>query len=240
MGNTGPDGSLDTDAMMQGLLQYRNTPLQKIGLSPAQILLHRNLKDALPGLPSNYKLDPFWIEQAELRLKWNHEQTKKALLQQDVARKSKVLTDLVPGTRVRVQNKRKGQHSHWNQTGVIVSSQGNRQYLIQLDSSGRTTLRNRRHIRPMLQGSGSDRMRFLPTALVRAGTIPIGPPAAPTVRENPGLDSAEPPDHIPPPPESQHTAHDNGTGSTLHQNNRVPRALARLLPFNKPGRKENE
>ena len=46
--NTASNGSLNTDRACQALLQYRNTPLQNLGLSPAQILFHRNLRDCVP------------------------------------------------------------------------------------------------------------------------------------------------------------------------------------------------
>ena len=46
--NVGPQGSLDTDRFAWALMQYRNTPLQGINLSPAQILLGRNIRDFFP------------------------------------------------------------------------------------------------------------------------------------------------------------------------------------------------
>ena len=35
-GNTGPHGSINNDKAARAVLQYRNTPIQGIGLSPAQ------------------------------------------------------------------------------------------------------------------------------------------------------------------------------------------------------------
>ena len=239
MGNTNRSGSLDTDAMMQGLLQYRNTLLQNIGLSPAQILLHRNLKDALPALPSNYKMDKFWIEQAEARLKWNQARRVKKLCSNKVSN-HKELKVLVPGTRVRIQNKRKGQKSRWTQTGTVVSSKRNRQYVVQVDSTGNTTLRNRRHIREMPQEKNRDSDRFLPCARVR-GKFQAVSPVTRTAHGNPVSYSTGPTNRVLLSPESPPTTRTliNGTGNMLPQvNERVPRALTRLLPFNKPGRRE--
>ena len=41
------DGTLDNDKVPLALLHYRNTPIRDIGLSPAQILLHRKLRDGV-------------------------------------------------------------------------------------------------------------------------------------------------------------------------------------------------
>ena len=57
-GNTGPQGSLDNDNVARAILQYQNTPIQSIGLSPAQLLLHRRLRDSIPSLPILYKPHP--------------------------------------------------------------------------------------------------------------------------------------------------------------------------------------
>ena len=46
--NQGPNGTLDTDRFARALLMYRNTPNKDLGVSPAQILFGRCLKDHLP------------------------------------------------------------------------------------------------------------------------------------------------------------------------------------------------
>ena len=65
--NTLPDGSLDNDKAARAILQYRNTPLNDIHLSPAQILLHRQLRDHLPIHPEHYHLRPEWLASAQQR-----------------------------------------------------------------------------------------------------------------------------------------------------------------------------
>ena len=44
-----PNGELDTVTLVSDLLTLRNTPDQDKGLSPAQMLLGRDLRDFLPG-----------------------------------------------------------------------------------------------------------------------------------------------------------------------------------------------
>ena len=48
MENVGLNGELNNDRMVQALLSQRNTPDLECKLSPAQILLGRNLKKSLP------------------------------------------------------------------------------------------------------------------------------------------------------------------------------------------------
>ena len=50
-GNTGPRGELYTNVFARTLLMYRNTPMQGVGLSPAQIVFCRELCDTMPFKP---------------------------------------------------------------------------------------------------------------------------------------------------------------------------------------------
>ena len=54
--NVASDGSLNTDAAARAIIAYRNTPLPDINMSPAQILLHRNLRDGIPVHPQHYRM----------------------------------------------------------------------------------------------------------------------------------------------------------------------------------------
>mgnify|MGYP003334138174 CR=1 FL=1 len=59
--NTCGDGSLDNNRFLQALMQYRNTPDRDTGLSPAQVIFGRNLRDFLPAPQKRYKPQPQWI-----------------------------------------------------------------------------------------------------------------------------------------------------------------------------------
>ena len=88
--NTKSDGSLDNNKAAQAIMQYRNTPLPYINLSPAQILFHRQLRDHIPANPVHYKLHKDWIISANQR--------EKALAQrnENIAKKYNVSTCQLP------------------------------------------------------------------------------------------------------------------------------------------------
>ena len=60
--------SLNNDKVAHPILQYRNTPLPDIGLIPAQILFHRQLRDSIPSHPTHYRHQQ-WMVSAEEREK---------------------------------------------------------------------------------------------------------------------------------------------------------------------------
>ena len=71
-GNKGPQDSLDNDNVTWTILQYWNTPIQGIGLSPAQLLLHCWLHDSIPTEPILYKPHAEWAVAAQHRKKILH------------------------------------------------------------------------------------------------------------------------------------------------------------------------
>ena len=143
--NVGPNGSLDTDKFARALMQYRNTPLQDINLSPAQILLGRNIRDFFPFVNSKCKILKEWMITAEER--------EKALSRQHATQLERLslhthtLTPLDIGDSVRIQNQTGNHPSRWDRTGVVIETgPGPRQYYVRTDGSGRVSLRNRKFL----------------------------------------------------------------------------------------------
>merc|ERR1711895_393042 len=60
MENTEPNGELNRDAYCRAMIQYRNSPLQDLRLSPAQIIFGRQIKDFIPVLAGKYRPCQEW------------------------------------------------------------------------------------------------------------------------------------------------------------------------------------
>ena len=67
--NTSSNGDLDNNKAARAILQFRNTPITELGLSPAQVLFHRQLRDQLPINPTHYHLHQDWLVSAVEREK---------------------------------------------------------------------------------------------------------------------------------------------------------------------------
>jgi len=144
-GNTSMNGSLDTDAAAKALMQYLNTPLQNSDASPAQLLTGRQLRDAIPVDSSNYRVSEQWSRLLRSRERALQQWGKNASLRHNVSAHD--LTPIEPGKRARIQNP---SSRRWDRLGTIVELTAPRQYLVRLDGSGRATIRNRRHLRPLM------------------------------------------------------------------------------------------
>ena len=146
-GNMGPQGGLYNDKFARALLSYRNTPMQGIGLSPAQIIFGRKLKDTLPFAPGGEgRIHKEWritAEDREKALARRH-----AMNVERLNEHVKKLKDLEVGQSVAVQNQYGNHKKRWGRTGTVVEvGPGPGQYLVKMDGSRKLTLRNRKFLR---------------------------------------------------------------------------------------------
>ena len=65
--NTRSDGSPNWDKVMRALMQHRNTPDSEYGLSPAQLVFGRPIRDFLPIKPGQFSPSEVWIDCRESR-----------------------------------------------------------------------------------------------------------------------------------------------------------------------------
>ncbi|XP_063888605.1 uncharacterized protein LOC135115603 [Scylla paramamosain] len=143
-GNIGTNGSLNSDKVSLALLQYLNTPLRDIDKSPAQLATGRQLRDGVPAISLNYRIDEHWgrtLRERERQMARQHSKMK------DHANGCS-RSNIAPGSRVLVQNQA---NKTWDRAGIVVEARGNRQYLVKLDGSGRLSLRTRLHLKPLAQ-----------------------------------------------------------------------------------------
>ena len=219
LGNTTADGSLDNDRAARAILQYRNTPVQGLGISPAQLLLHRQLRDHLPAHPTFYKPHPEWIIAANQREKLLAKRNAK--MAEAYNRTAHSLPDLQVSDFVAIQD----QHTkRWERSGRVVEVMPNRQYRIRVDGSGRVTLRNRRFLRKV----APSQPQVIPGAAIPSS--PTGPSNGHPV----ACDLPAQPPAAPIPPSQPTTVLDSGS----HTMSKLPRAVARLAPHNNPGLRE--
>ena len=116
--NRGPGGELDCDKFARALLQYRNTKLQSLGVSPAQILFGRELRDFLPFAPGKGGVRKEWqivAEEREMALACKHVKDMERL-----EAHTKELGELQIGESVSVQNQVGNKPGRWDKTGVVV------------------------------------------------------------------------------------------------------------------------
>ena len=145
MDNCDANGSIDNDKVARALLQYRNTPLQDINLSPAQILFGRMLRDHTPTLPTLYQLRPEWRIRADERE--NALSKRNAKIIESYDKHTRTLPELNVNDHVAVQNQHGSHSRRWSKTGKVVEKHDNRQYTVRMDGSRRVTLRNRKFLK---------------------------------------------------------------------------------------------
>ena len=224
--NTSADGSLDNDKAAQAIMQYRNTPLSVIGLSPAQILLHRQLRDQLPTHPSHYRLHKEWILAAQKREQLLSKRNIRLTERYNAS--AHLLPQLTPRTQVVIQNARKG-HPRWHSTGTIVEVLPFRQYKVRLDGSGRVVLRNRRFLK---QFSFSPNGYIPSPATAQDVAHSQSAPPASSLAQQPEQNSSDIS------PSSTPFTREMTSARDSHSDGNLTLPLRRLLPHNQPGLRE--
>ena len=155
MENTEANGELNLDAYCRATLQYRNTPLQDVRLSPAQIIYGRQIKDFIPVLAGKYRPRQEWGFVQEDR-----DRALARRLEMDgsrLERNTRQLKEIPVGTAVSIQNQTGRHKTKWDKTGIVVENQPFNKVLVRVDGSRRVTTRNRRFVRvilpPLRQGA---------------------------------------------------------------------------------------
>ena len=145
--NTKSDGSPEWDRICRALLQHRNTPLDGIQFSPAQLLFGRPIRDFLPIRPGKFSPSEVWVDCAEKRELAMRRRL--SLGGERWSEHTRALAPLKVGQQVFVQNQHGVGKSakKWDRTGTIVEDKGYDKYSVRIDGSGRISDRNRRYLR---------------------------------------------------------------------------------------------
>ena len=144
-GNLSQTGSLHTDRMARALLAHRNNPCPVSGLSPAQIVFGRVLKDFLPLQPGKFQPRQEWRQAASARAA---AYAKRHITKgEQMSNSSKPLQPLKTNDQVAVQNQRGQNPRQWDQTGVVVEVGPHNSYHVSIDGSRTITKRNRQFLR---------------------------------------------------------------------------------------------
>ena len=146
--NTGEDGSLDNDSYARAVLTHRNNPCPTTGLSPAQIILGRVLRDFLPIQLGKFSPRPEWRIAADQRaaaLARRH-----VLKHEQLNQGTKHLPPLNPGDNVAIQDQTGKTPRAWTKTGIIMETLPHNSYTVKVDGSNHVTRRNRQFLRKII------------------------------------------------------------------------------------------
>lgn len=252
--STGHNGDLATDQLQRAILQYRNNPNPETGISPAECIFGRPVKDFIPILPGKYQPHPTWrdtLANREKALRCRHHKAAERWTEH-----TRKLTPLKVGDHVYVQNQTGNHPLKWDTTGQVTEVRQFDQYLVRVDGSGRITLRNHKFlrkfvpVRPLIRHRIiSEDLRFLPNATITPDIQKLNTTILPAISRSttdhpqcnviptPTIDTDLPPADINIP-----GCTNEATPSipAIPQNQpKLPLALRRLMDFNRKGLKDN-
>ena len=112
---------------------------------PRLAVFGRQMRDGMPILPGKYNLHKTWkelLQHRELALAKRHVAHHEAWSEHTTK-----LDKLTVGDEVFVQNQVGTNPRHWERTGTIIERKDSDQYVIKIDGTGRSTIRNRKFLR---------------------------------------------------------------------------------------------
>ena len=219
MDNMQGNGGLDNDRFARALLQYRNTPLPGLNVSPAQLLYGRSLRDHMPSLPYVLRIRKEWTILAEDRERGLAKCHMLSMERYNTFSKS--LPPLQVGDTVSVQNQTGNHPRRWDKTGRVVEVREHGQYIIRMDGSGRCTLRNRRFLRRCQPFSVDQAMPTSPMHIT---------PQVPPLPSDMKIDNIGQMDTT----RASQVNHDNGTPLNLSDGHNNPRDQRLVCPMTIP------
>lgn len=143
--NLHTNGSLDNDRFARALLTHRNNPCPTSGLSPAQIIFGRVLRDFLPIQPGKFAPRPEWRLAADQRAAAFAK--RHVLKHEQLHHGARHLPPLVLSEHVAIQDQTGKTPRAWTKTGTILEVLPHHSYLVRVDGSNRVTKRNRQFLR---------------------------------------------------------------------------------------------
>lgn len=218
-GNTSQTGSLNTDNLVKALLIHRNTPSSDTGLSPAQVVFGRQVRDPLPLQPSKFFPRQEWRIAAKAR----EEALAKSRysMQQKMSQHSRNQSQLQPGDHVFIQDQHGNTPKQWNRTGVVIEVGPHHSYQVSVDGSRNITKRNRKFLKKFTPVPAAVTSAPAPAAVTKPIPDPIPTPTPPVTIN---LDPQHEFPSFPPPASSKETM---PLPASL---NPIPAAPAPILP----------